>query len=142
MFSKSCEYGIKAMIFIAQQSQKKQRVALKEIANAIDSPEAFTAKILQALARNNIIVSMKGANGGYEVDLNKPITLLAIVTAIDGDKIYNGCALGLRECGDDKPCPMHHEFKVIRANLKQTLQNTSLYQLTQGLNDGLTFLKQ
>lgn len=142
MFSKSCEYGIKAMIYIAQQSQKKQRVALKEIATAIDSPEAFTAKILQALARNKIIMSIKGANGGYEIDLNTPITLLAIVTAIDGDKIYNGCALGLTECGDHKPCPMHHEFKSIRNNLKTMLANTTIEQLSTGLENGLTFLKQ
>ena len=46
MFSKSCKYGIKATLFIAQKSQHDERVSLKEIAAAINSPIAFTAKIL------------------------------------------------------------------------------------------------
>ena len=59
MFSKSCEYGIKATLFIAQKSQWNDRVSLKEIATAIDSPTAFTGKILQVLAKANIINSQK-----------------------------------------------------------------------------------
>ena len=51
MFSKTCEYGIKATLFIAQMSQKGERVSLKDIASAIDSPSAFTAKILQTLSK-------------------------------------------------------------------------------------------
>ena len=47
MFSKSCEYAIKAMIFVAQKSKDEVRVGVKEIANGIDAPEHFIAKILQ-----------------------------------------------------------------------------------------------
>ncbi|MET0760542.1 MAG: transcriptional regulator, partial [Flavobacterium sp.] len=47
MFSKTCEYGIRASIFIASQSYQNNRIGLKDIAKKIDSPEAFTAKILQ-----------------------------------------------------------------------------------------------
>ena len=57
MFSKACEYGIKASIHISQQSQQGERVSLKSVAKAIDSLIAFTAKILQSLANNNIIAS-------------------------------------------------------------------------------------
>jgi len=46
MFSKDCEYGIRATIYITMQSLEGNRVNLKEIAAAIDSPVAFTAKIL------------------------------------------------------------------------------------------------
>ena len=55
MFSKSCEYAIRATIFIATHCCNKGKVGLKEIANEIDSPTAFTAKILQVLVKNNII---------------------------------------------------------------------------------------
>ncbi|MDX1365867.1 MAG: Rrf2 family transcriptional regulator, partial [Arenibacter latericius] len=60
MFSKACEYGIKATLFIAQKSLNQQRVSLKEIASEIDSPIAFTAKILQSLARSGMVDSHKG----------------------------------------------------------------------------------
>ena len=46
MFSKACEYGIKATIHISHQSQQGHRVSLKAVAKAIDFPIAFTAKIL------------------------------------------------------------------------------------------------
>ena len=59
MFSKACEYGIRATLFIAQKSLQGERVRLKAIADEIDAPEAYTAKILQQLARNEIIQSLR-----------------------------------------------------------------------------------
>lgn len=144
MFSKACEYGIKAAIHIAVRSNQGDRVSLKDIAKEIDSPEAFTAKILQQLARNNIIDSVKGPAGGFEIDKKKlaKIKLSHIVSAIDGDSIYKGCGVGLKECSEKKPCPVHDKFKKIRNDLKQMLESTSLMELALGLKDGATYLKR
>ncbi len=144
MFSKSCEYGIKAVIYIAQKSLQNERVRLDDIASAIDSPVAFTAKILQLLSRNNIIHSVMGANGGYEIPKEKidKITLLQLVKIIDGELIYNGCGLGLTECNNDVPCPIHNDFIKVRNELKQMLQNTTILELTINLGNGLTHLKR
>ena len=65
MFSKECEYGIKASTYIALQSLQERSVSLKEIAEEIDSPVAFTAKILHQLAKNHILDSSKGPSGGF-----------------------------------------------------------------------------
>lgn len=144
MFSKACEYGIRATIYIAMQSLEGNRVNLKEIAAAIDSPVAFTAKILQQLAQNNIVESVKGAHGGFEITKANidSIKLFQIVSAIDGDKIFTGCALGLNECNESLPCPVHFKFKEIRDNLEQMTKETSIYELASGLEVGLTFLKR
>lgn len=144
MFSKACEYGIKATIFIAQNSAIGMRVNLKAIASAIDSPEAFTAKILQLLAKSDIISSEKGPLGGFKInDVNlKTLTLSSIVDAIDGDKIYRGCALGLHICNEQKPCPLHEKFKLVRDDLKIMLESTYLSELANNLEDGHTFLKR
>lgn len=144
MFSKSCEYGIKAVIYIAQKSLQNERVRLDDIASAIDSPVAFTAKTLQLLSRNNIIHSVMGANGGYEIPKEKieKITLLQLVKIIDGELIYNGCGLGLTECNNDAPCPIHDDFIKVRNELKQMLQNTTILKLVINLGIGLTHLKR
>jgi Rrf2 family protein len=144
MFSKACEYGIRATTYIAMQSLDDRRVSLKEIAEKIDSPVAFTAKILQILSKNNIVDSVKGAHGGFEITRTQidRIKLSQIVYAIDGDTIYAGCGLGLNECNANKPCPVHDKFVEIRNDLKQMLENTSLYEMTVGLEVGLTFLKR
>lgn len=144
MFSKACEYGIKATIFIAKNSTTETRVNLKKISVAIDSPEAFTAKILQLLVKNEIISSEKGASGGFTIPHDKlgTISLAAIVNAIDGDKIYKGCGLGLEICNELKPCPMHEKFKVVRDGLREMLENTTVSELASGLDIGITFLKR
>jgi Rrf2 family protein len=144
MFSKACEYGIKATIYIAVQSNQGNRVSLRDIAKEIDSPEAFTAKILQQLAKNNIIDSVKGPTGGFEIEKKKleKIKLSQIVSALDGDSIYRGCGLGLKECSEKKPCPVHEKFKIIRNELKNMLESTNLLELALDLKEGLTFLKR
>lgn len=144
MFSKACEYGIRATIYIAMQSLQGTRVNLKDISMEIDSPVAFTAKILQQLAKNDIITSVKGPTGGFQIDRKDidSIKLIHIVSAIDGDKIFNGCGLGLKECNENFPCPVHFQFKEIRDNLKKMSSETSIYELATGLEVGLTFLKR
>lgn len=143
MFSKACEYGIRASIYIAGQSHKEKRVSLKDIAKQIGSPEAFTAKILQQLSKNNIIDSVKGPSGGFQIEQKRlpKVKLSHIVLAIDGDSIYKGCGLGLKECSEKVPCPVHNQFKAIRANIIAMLENTNLLDLSLGLKDGSTFLK-
>tara|TARA_R110000868_G_scaffold78284_2_gene223547 strand:- start:17943 stop:18377 length:435 start_codon:yes stop_codon:yes gene_type:complete len=144
MFSKACEYGIKATIYIAVKSMHQERVSLKEIAEEVNSPVAFTAKILQSLAKSGIIDSLKGPTGGFQIEESRidNIKLHDIVHAIDGDDIFNGCGLGLKHCDASQPCPVHDKFVVIRDNLKIMLQNTSLYELATGLEIGITHLKR
>lgn len=144
MFSKSCEYGIRAALYIAQQSHLNKRSGIKDIAKGIDSPVAFTAKILQQLVKHRIVNSVKGPSGGFGINLSDldSIKLSHIVSAIDGDNIYSGCGLGLKACNAMKPCPIHESFKAIRSDLKKMLETTSLQLLMNGLDTGLTFLKR
>ncbi|TRX38915.1 Rrf2 family transcriptional regulator [Flavobacterium sp. ZT3R18] len=143
MFSKTCEYGIRATIFIASQSYQNNRVGLKDIAQKIDSPEAFTAKILQILSKNNIINSIKGVGGGFEIpkETMSEIKLSHIVTALDGDSVFTGCGLGLSQCSEEHPCPVHEKFKSIRNELAFMLENTNLEELALGIKTGDTFLR-
>ncbi len=143
MFSKSCEYAIKAAIFIASKSGESRRVGLKEIATAIDSPVAFTAKILQKLSKNNIVNSTKGVSGGFEIPQENmhSIKLMQIVEAIDGNGVFSGCGLGLETCSEEHPCPVHYEMKEIKGRLVMMLESTSLNQLASGVISGNSFLK-
>lgn len=144
MFSKACEYGIKATIYIAVKSRQNIKVNLNDISKEIDSPVAFTAKILQKLTRSKILISTKGSTGGFEINNNKmaKIMLSQIVVAIDGDSVYEGCGLGFSNCNENKPCPVHHKYKQIRNDLKQMLETTSLLDLSKDINCGITYLKR
>ncbi len=144
MFSKACEYGIKASVYIIDCSLKNEKVSMKDVAKAIDSPEAYTSKILQQLSRNNIIQSEKGPTGGFSVEKDKieQLNLSMIVAAIDGDAIYKGCGLGFHQCNESKPCIIHHQYKSIRGDLKTMLEKTLLVDLSEDIEKGLSFLKR
>ncbi len=143
MFSKTCEYGIRAMIFIAQKSNAGNRTGIKEIAKAIDAPEHFIGKILLGLSRAGIVKSFKGPTGGFFLDDDlKQCSLADIVKAIDGDKIFLGCGLGLKNCNEKKPCPIHYEFKKIRDGIYDMLQNARVSEFSANLEKHLTFLNR
>ncbi|MCB9339020.1 MAG: Rrf2 family transcriptional regulator [Lewinellaceae bacterium] len=144
MFSKACEYGIRAAAHIALQSEKGFRVGLRDIAIAIDSPEAFTAKILQQLSRNDLIQSSKGPQGGFEMTPHqlKTVMLSDVVSTIDGNSVYTSCGLGLRNCNAKRPCPLHNEFLEIREKLRIMLETTTVRQLAEALKAGEAILKR
>ncbi|WP_166385010.1 RrF2 family transcriptional regulator [Polaribacter sp. 11A2H] len=127
MFSKTCEYGLRAVLFIAQESANGNKVSMSKISEEINSPQAFTAKILQQLKRNAIITSVKGPYGGFTIEEKQMETKLSeVVSILDGDNIYKGCGLGLKQCDAESPCPLHFKFVDIRDNLKNMLENTSI----------------
>lgn len=143
MFSKACEYGIKASIYIARESIGGNRVNLKQISNSINSPEAYTAKILQQLVKAKIIFSIKGKMGGFEMDPSKlsEIKLVEIIKAIDGDGLYHSCVLGLAECDSERPCALHRRIFMVRKDLQKMLEITSMNDLIDDIDNGLAFLK-
>ncbi len=143
MFSKSCEYGLRAVIFIAQQTTQNNKVSLGTISEEINSPQAFTAKILQKLTRNDIVKSIKGPYGGFTIEKEKMNTKLSeVVSVLDGDSIYTGCGLGLKQCDANSPCPLHFKFVEIRDSLRNMLENTSLKSVADDMTADLTILKR
>lgn len=131
------------MMFIAQKSKENQRVGLKEIAKGIDSPAHFMAKVLQELSRKGLVLSIKGPNGGFYMEpIHLRCSLADIVVAIDGDQLFHGCGLGLKACNENKPCPIHDEFKLVRSKLKSMLETTRIGEFTESLEKGLFYLKR
>ena len=142
MFSKTCKYGIKALIYIAIQSIEGKRVTLGEISKKTDTPEAFTAKILGALSKSGLVSSFTGPNGGFEigVDKMKSVTLSDIVSVIDGDDIFWQCPLGLTGCDADNPCPVHYKFAEIRTKFKAMSASTTVYEMATKLQSNIHIL--
>lgn len=144
MFSKACEYAIRATLLLASHSLEGKRASVKDIAEATGSPVAFTAKVLQQLHRGGIVQSVQGKQGGFEIDSEqmKNTRLSDIVALMDGDQVFTGCGLGLPTCNALKPCPLHDRFASVRNELRTMLEGTTVLDLALGLNHGLTFLKR
>ena len=143
MFSKACEYAIKATIYIAQQSNENRRVNVKEVSRQVDAPEAFTAKILQQLCRENILTSNRGKMGGFvfESEIQQKVKIYDVVKIMDGDALFTNCGLGLHKCSSENPCPVHDDFKEVRNALLEMVQKYSFYDLALKTTTGLAWLK-
>lgn len=126
LLSKSCEYGIRATLYLATL-KKEGYVSIREISEELDISFHFLTKIFQKLTQAGLLESFRGPNGG--VALAKPasrISLLDLVVAIDGPALFRECVLGLPGCGNAKPCPMHDAWAHERARLQSMFAQTTL----------------
>jgi Rrf2 family protein len=130
MFNKETEYAIRGLVYIQLQNYKKRRPGTAEVAKEIDAPPFFTAKILQRLVRSGFLESIKGKGGGFFFDPGKPkISLMNLITAIEGDKTYSGCAFGLKHCSIDNPCPLHEKYSPIREAINTLILEETIQSL-------------
>jgi Rrf2 family protein len=142
LFSKTCEYAIRAAVYIASQSDTADKTGIEEICDNIEAPRHFTAKILQILTRNHLLSSQKGVNGGFYMtpeQLQQP--MIALVEAIEGKEVLSQCGLGLRACSEKEPCPLHNKYASIRNSIKQMLSGVTIKDMAVSLQAGKSFLK-
>lgn len=140
MFSKSCEYGIRAVLFIAQNSNGNY-IGLKDIAKSQNIPEHFLSKVLQILVKRKILKSYRGLKGGFALNHDSDsINLLGIINAIDGMDLFDTCVMGLKKCSSEMPCPVHHQYKPVKEEFLKILSNKTLKNLVEDLKSGKTFL--
>ena len=142
MFSKTAEYALRATIYIAQKGTVENKLSISEISAAIDSPQSFTAKILQLLTKDNKVVSStRGPKGGfYMKDEAKKLSALSILKAVDEDYILQKCVLGLKACSEENPCPMHLEYKIIRTRLINLFEKKTIQQLANDTSKKNVFI--
>lgn len=142
--SKSCLYGIWATIYLASVSEREY-IPIREISENLDIPFHFLTKILQALARAGIVLSLRGANGGVALaDKPEKIYLKDVIIAIDGAGTFSDCVLGISKCDANNPCPIHIRWNPIKKQLDELVVKTSLSILadsarkTKWLNDPIS----
>ena len=141
MLSKTTEYALRAIVYIALNNAKGQRSGIKEIAKELELPTHFMGKILQDLVRKGVIASMKGPGGGFY--LHRPanqINVLEVVRTIDGLEAFRKCGMGMKECSDTHPCPLHDDIKRYRDQLLKTFRDKTIQTLVDGITTGNYFI--
>lgn len=132
MFSKSCKYAIRAVLYLAVNSNDEHKLGVKELSEELDVPKHFLAKLLQQLSRHGLISSTKGPSGGFyltEEDRKRPLRL--VVESIDGPDVFNSCILGLPVCSSENPCPLHTTAYAYRQGLLELLDEQNIAELAE-----------
>ncbi len=131
LLSKSCEYGLRATLYLASSSNEKY-ISIKKLSEKLDISFHFLTKILQELTAAGLLESMKGPKGGVRLSkASDDISLQEIVVAIDGIEIFTECVLGLPGCGSEKPCPMHNMWAEARDDIEKVFRTTSLADMSK-----------
>jgi Rrf2 family protein len=132
MFNKETEYALRGLVYIQLQNNMGRRPGLAEIAKEIEAPPFYTAKILQRLARQGYIHSLKGKGGGFYFDPQKPeLTIRELVDATEGSKIITACGFGLKDCNGSNPCPLHEKYAPIREAIEKLVSLETIQSLAR-----------
>lgn len=141
MLSKSCIYALRAIVYIGHNSTATHKIGIKEIGEELELPFHFLSKILQRLVKHGIIQSTKGPNGGFYISEEaQKKSLLKIVAVIDGLSFFESCGLGLKQCSEAHPCPLHNDFKIFRDGLYHVFSKKTISDLVHQIEDGKAFI--
>lgn len=124
--SKKTQYGLRAMLFLAQQP--KEIFSLSEISKKEKIPKDFLEKILSKLAKKGLIRTKKGMQGGYFL-FKKPskIKIIEIIEALEGSFDFVKCLQGF--CPFSKNCCAKKFWQKLQRSIKQNISKITLADL-------------
>jgi len=141
MFSNSSKYAIKAVLYLAVNSNETNKILAKNISEPINVPQAYLAKLLQELSKHNIVSSTRGPNGGFYLsNQNRKTPLINVINVIDGDNRLNSCLLSVHNCNSEKPCPLHNFAAPLKGEILNNLEENTIEDFAQSIKSGKSFL--
>ncbi len=140
-FSKPTEYAIRAMVYLSIHSSEDKKLGIRQIASELGFPEHYLGKVLQDLAKKQVIKSAKGPHGGFYIDeKDMDISLLSLIDAIEGLQFFNTCGLGLHECNEEKPCPIHKDYQIVKGNFYKILSEKTIRGMRDDIKNEIAFM--
>ena len=125
MFSSAAKDAIRACAYLAVNANTV--IGAANIASSLSLPAPFMAKTAQKLVKANILNSQRGSKGGVWLSRSPAdINILSIIHAIDTDKIFDQCILGMGACESETPCCVHHIWDKQKQELIALLEATTL----------------
>lgn len=141
MLSRASKYAILSTLYLALHSSKEKKMRVKYIAGKLNVPSPFLAKLFQQLVRGNVISSTKGPHGGFYLsEDNSEKNVCDIIQNIDGRNKIDDCFLGLSECDEEKPCPVHFIFASFKENLYGKFKDKTIIEFAQEISESGRFL--
>lgn len=125
------QYAIRIMTFIVQNDTEKLFNA-KKISEQLSIPYKYLTKIMTQLVDANIIKSIRGREGGYQI-IKEPssIKIVDILEAVKECLHGNNCLLGTGSCNERKKCALHDNWKKPKMEILNMFQNTTLEEISK-----------
>lgn len=127
MLSQTAEYALRATIYIARHTPRAVR--LNDVAKAVHAPPRYLAKILGQLAREGVLHSSRGPNGGFRLAPRKERASLAAIIAVFDGVEPRRCLLGGGLCGQNPGCTVHEKWAPIARSNAEFFAGTTILEL-------------
>ena len=126
-YSKPSQYALRALSYVVQYGPEGSCQA-EMIASKEKIPKHFLSKILKKLVEAKILNSTKGPGGGFNLAQDpRAVSLIQVIRVFDNiDDGLRECAIGWARCSDEKPCSLHEEYKKLREQTNNYLENVNL----------------
>lgn len=127
--SRRVDYALRAAIHLSRQTGEGA-ISVAEISKVEAIPRKFLEKIIQDLIRAGLVVSRRGAHGGYV--LGRPageISFREIMEAVEGPISLNVCVGDPQACSLTLGCSMHHVWAEGQRRLASLFEETKLSSL-------------
>jgi Rrf2 family protein len=128
--SKKADYGLIAMKHLANH-REAVACSASEIAEGYGISSMLMAKVLQKLAKQNLVVAKHGSTGGYQ--LAKPadrISALEVITAIDGPVLITSCVTSHGNCDATDRCSIKEPLRRVNESILGVLGTVTVAQLS------------
>ena len=136
LISRTSQYAIQSMIYIATQPMGTP-ILSREVAEKLQVPAAYLAKIMQTLCKGGLVTSFRGRLGGFCLrESPEKIDLMRILQITEGQDFTKDCLLGLKVCSDESACPMHAQWKPIKMEIIGLLTQQTLAMLSEAVLTG------
>ncbi len=130
ILSRASEYAIRLIFYLFERQPLSRYVRIKDVAKDLDVSYNQLAKVAHILIAKKILVSSTGPTGGIDLgSKSNDLTLSAIVNNFGDGEIFYRCILGLSECSNENPCPIHAIWGDTRGDMKDIFFNKSLSEL-------------
>lgn len=126
--SKLTDYGTVVMTYLAQQPE--QVCSANEIADGTRVAVPTVSKILKALARGHLVVSHRGAKGGYTLARSpQAISMAQIIAALEGPIGLTECSSMPGACTHESCCSIRPNWQRINQGIRTVLESVTLAEM-------------
>lgn len=129
MLSKTAEYALRAVLYLARQPDERL-VRATDVAEDLGVPANYLSKTLHTLARDGVLVSERGPHGGFALAIPADeIPLARVVELFDDLGPRQECLLGRPRCRDEDPCVAHSRWKETFDRVTEFFRETMVADL-------------
>lgn len=127
--SKLTDYAVVMMVHMGQSDGRVFSAA--QIAEETGVPAPTVAKLLKNLARADLLISIRGVNGGYRMDRTpEEVSIAEVVQALEGPIALTACVDGADDsCTVESLCGMRGNWNKVNTAIRTALEGVSLAEM-------------